>query len=421
MSEVIHNEEVFTHTDEPETILTEAVLKVHSRCNLDCDYCYVYNLGDNSWRDQPMIMRDETIDSFGDKLAAYLGQRDQLSFQITFHGGEPLLAPPEFYKHAISRLRAKVGDKTVLQFAMQTNVMLLTEDHLDVFRRERVGLGISLDGNKEANDRHRRTKSNISSYYATLANIDRVRYDDRYHHLFRGILSVIDIRNDPVETYHTLRELQPPSIDFLLPHGNWQTLPYGLETDEARLKRPYGKWQAKVFDEWFPDETLMTRMRTFDSIINLLGGKRSNVESMGGNAESSLVVVETDGSYELVDTLKSTPGRVAKTGLNVYRNSLEEAQAFMTRKAQKLGITALAQTCQQCPVARQCGGGYAPHRYDTETLFDNRSVYCLDLATLIGHIYGRLNEESIVKKVQRLHGEQWGSAPPTMGVEWFDP
>ena len=29
------------------------LLKVHSRCNLACDYCYVYQHADQSWRTRP--------------------------------------------------------------------------------------------------------------------------------------------------------------------------------------------------------------------------------------------------------------------------------------------------------------------------------------------------------------------------------
>src|SRR3989440_10914660 len=34
----------------------EFVLKVHQRCNLSCDYCYVYTMADRSWRDRPAVM-----------------------------------------------------------------------------------------------------------------------------------------------------------------------------------------------------------------------------------------------------------------------------------------------------------------------------------------------------------------------------
>ena len=36
--------------------VTALVLKVASRCNLNCTYCYVYNQGDNTSRDQPHFM-----------------------------------------------------------------------------------------------------------------------------------------------------------------------------------------------------------------------------------------------------------------------------------------------------------------------------------------------------------------------------
>ena len=33
----------------------EFVLKIHSRCDLACDYCYMYTMADQSWRDRPVI------------------------------------------------------------------------------------------------------------------------------------------------------------------------------------------------------------------------------------------------------------------------------------------------------------------------------------------------------------------------------
>lgn len=33
------------------------VLKLHSRCNLACDYCYVYQMADQTWRSRPLRER----------------------------------------------------------------------------------------------------------------------------------------------------------------------------------------------------------------------------------------------------------------------------------------------------------------------------------------------------------------------------
>ena len=36
------------------------IVKLHSRCNLSCDYCYVYHHVDQSWRDRPPVMTPAT-------------------------------------------------------------------------------------------------------------------------------------------------------------------------------------------------------------------------------------------------------------------------------------------------------------------------------------------------------------------------
>src|ERR1700691_3034472 len=70
---------------------TAALLKVASRCNLDCDYCYVYKHADQSWRDQPHFMSNATLEQFARRLREYLDLHNLPDFSITFHGGEPLL------------------------------------------------------------------------------------------------------------------------------------------------------------------------------------------------------------------------------------------------------------------------------------------------------------------------------------------
>ena len=44
------------------------LLKVASRCNIDCAYCYVYHLGDFGWSRQPKRMSLETCSAVADKL-----------------------------------------------------------------------------------------------------------------------------------------------------------------------------------------------------------------------------------------------------------------------------------------------------------------------------------------------------------------
>lgn len=386
--------------------VSEIVLKVHSRCNLNCDYCYVYNLGDESWREQPKLMSQDTMESVGYRLTEYIQanfDEPPVAMQITYHGGEPLLASPEYYANASRILRQAVGRDTVLRQSVQTNGTLITNEYLDVFRHNRIGVGVSLDGSEIASNRHRLNLAGRSSHADAVRGIKMMQDSAIYRRLFHGILAVIDIENDPLETYQSLKELAPPAIDFLLPHGNWDMPPPGITLDDGERdmhEYPYAKWLNTIFDVWLENDIDRIRIRMFDSIIHGLTGGRSTVETIGGTSAGGLVVVETDGSYEMVDTLKSVPGQVNKTGLHVKRHSLAEANAFMARKAKQLGTLSLSKYCVSCPVVKQCGGGYAPHRYDREGKFNNASVYCPDLSSVITHVYGGLNAHILRRKVE---------------------
>jgi uncharacterized protein len=71
------------------------ILKVASRCNLNCSYCYVYNRGDNSWRQRPKVMPDEIYRATVERIRRHCELSGQQTVQIAFHGGEPCLAGPE--------------------------------------------------------------------------------------------------------------------------------------------------------------------------------------------------------------------------------------------------------------------------------------------------------------------------------------
>ncbi|HEY1202986.1 MAG TPA: hypothetical protein VGE79_18505 [Niastella sp.] len=72
------------------------VLKVASRCILNCTYCYMYNLGDTTYMKQPKVMSDDVVDSLITRVKKHCHMHGIDVFDFNFHGGEPLLAGPEF-------------------------------------------------------------------------------------------------------------------------------------------------------------------------------------------------------------------------------------------------------------------------------------------------------------------------------------
>jgi uncharacterized protein len=299
------------------------------------------------------------------------------------------MAGRDFFTRTVKTLRAVIPADCALEFGMQTNAVLLDEKILNVLLENHIRVGVSLDGDRGANDRHRRYANGRGSYEQVVAGLRRLT-QDRYVSLFTGLLCTIDLDNDPVATYERLLEFAPPSVDFLLPHGNWSAPPPRRDMDPSST--PYSDWLIKIFDRWYSAPCRETGIRFFEEIINLVLGGRSHVESIGLTAVN-LIVVEADGTLEQVDSLKAAFDGAPVTGLNVFDNTFDQALEHPAVAARQIGADGLCTTCRQCPIHGICGGGLYPHRYRAGTGFLNPSVYCPDLLRLIGHIRDRVQAD----------------------------
>ena len=123
-----------------------------------------------------------------------------------------------------------------------------------------------------------------------------------------------------------------------------------------------------------------------------------------GLAPSSLAVIETDGAYEQVDSLKVAFDGAPATGLNVFEHALDLVEQHPGIVARQQGLAGLCQTCRECPVVTSCGGGLYAHRYRSPAGFANPSVYCADLLKLITHIKSRLPEVTAESYPVAKHG-----------------
>jgi uncharacterized protein len=360
---------------------SEFIVKIHSRCDLACDYCYMYEMADQSWRDRPRRMSDEIAERTAMRVGEHVRAHRLDRVTLILHGGEPLLAGRDLITRLVTAVRAAAGAGVTVDTSVQTNGVGLDDAYLRLFDRLSVRIGVSLDGGAQAQDRHRRFPSGRGSYAAVAAALRRL-IDGSYRHLFSGLLCTIELRNDPVETYESLAAFKPPRIDFLLPHGTWESPPPGRIPGAAPT--PYADWLIAIFDQWYPAP--LTRIRLFEEIMHLILGGTSGTETVG-LAPSRIVVVETDGAIEQGDMLKVAYPGAPETGLHVDRDPFDTALRLPGVAARQLGERALADECRACNIRRICGGGLYAHRYRAGTGFANPSVYCPDLMGLIGHIH----------------------------------
>jgi uncharacterized protein len=363
--------------------LTQFVLKVHSRCDLACDHCYVYEGPDQSWQGRPGAIPEAVARQAAARIAEHAQAHRLPAVQVVMHGGEPLLARPPRLKQVIGELQAAVDGICDLDLRIHTNGVLLDEETCELFAKHGVRVGISLDGHRAANDRHRRYANGRSSYDKVIAAV-RLLQASRFRRLYAGLLCTIDTRNDPVRVYESLVALDPPRIDFLLPHATWEHPPARHTAAQAE----YAEWLIAIFDRWLADGRPV-QVRTFDSILSTLCGGGSLTEALGLGPDR-LAVIETDGSYEQVDSLKAAYDGAPATGLDIFRHSLDQVAEHSGIAARQQGLAGLCRTCQECPVVTSCGGGLYAHRYRPANGFDNPSVYCQDLLKLVNHIRERM-------------------------------
>ncbi|HTU75327.1 MAG TPA: FxsB family cyclophane-forming radical SAM/SPASM peptide maturase [Trebonia sp.] len=386
------------------------VLKVCSRCDLACDHCYVYEHADQSWRAKPKVISEGTVTIAAERIAEHARRHALQGVRIVLHGGEPLLAGRASLEWICTELRRVIEGACPLDLRLHTNGVTLDQPFLEMFAEQRVRIGISLDGDRAANDRHRRYASGRSSYDRATGAIDRLR-SERYRPLYAGLLCTVDVRNDPAGTFDALAAFQPPVIDFLLPHATWDSPP----PEASNGTTPYADWLIAVFDRW-KSTGQGASVRLFESIITTTYGGRSGTEALG-LAPSDVLVIEADGSIEQVDSLKVAYDGAPGTGLDIRRHSLDEAAGHPGVVARQQGLAGLSATCRRCPVVTSCGGGLYTHRYSSGKGFNNPSVYCDDLMKLITHVRSSVRPAAARLPFQSLPTGDFDSLATGYGTE----
>src|SRR5690606_30825863 len=185
--------------------------------------CYVFNSADQAWRRLPARMSVAVAGSAGGRIGEHAVAHDLSEVHVILHGGEPLLAGPRHMTALLDALRAGIPPDTRIHFELQTNGTLITEEWLDLFEKYRMAVGVSPDGPRTANDRHRLARPSRSSAASAVRGIELLRSRP---HLFAGFLAVVDLANDPADVHDYLASFEPPVIDFNLPHATHDEPPH---------------------------------------------------------------------------------------------------------------------------------------------------------------------------------------------------
>jgi uncharacterized protein len=355
------------------------LLKVASRCNLDCSYCYVYHMGDETWRTLPKRMASDTQALVAAELGALMRTQAR-PFSIVLHGGEPLLLGLPWLGTLFTALREALGDACGI--SIQTNGVLITDAVLDLCVEHDVTLSVSLDGPSAVHDRFRVDLRQRPTHAKVMVGLQRLQAHPAAKRLFSGVLCVVDPTSNPEVVYDYFKGLAIPSVDFLYRDGNHTVLPFGKASADSS---EYGAWMCRILDRYVADATPF-RSRLLDDMMRLLLGGVGVKEGIG-LTDYGILVIDTDGAVKKNDTLKSSPlGDRFDATWALRRNALADIAASPEFRAYHLAQRPSSPICLACPQLRVCGGGMVTHRFKVGAGYDNPTVFCADQKLLIARM-----------------------------------
>jgi uncharacterized protein len=326
-------------------------------------------------------MSEETFSNLAARIEEYCSARPGHTMELIFHGGEPMLIAPKLLDRFAEIMSERLQGKVSL--GMQTNATLVTDEWIEVLKRRRVMVGVSIDGPAEMHDLVRIDHAGRGSYNQTVKGLSKLKNAG----VFSGILTVINPGHSGVGIYRHLRSLGIAKMNFLLPdatHDSKAIFYSGFGPT------PVADYLIPVFDEWFAEDDPSVEIRLFVAIIKSILGGATFCEAIGNHPENYLVI-DTDGSIQANDVLKVCEEGMAESGLDVSRHGFDDLNVGLplVHRLVNDGLP-LSNTCLACPERHICAGGAVPNRYAKANGFDNPSIWCEDLLKLITHIRSRI-------------------------------
>ena len=159
--------------------LSVMIKPASSLCDIRCAYCFYSDVAASRHEASMGLMTREVAAALIKNTFCVLTTGDHITF--AFQGGEPGLAGLDFFNFFVEEVKkAKDTDKIRVHYAFQTNGLMVDEAWCEFFRKNKVLVGLSLDGDAALHNRNRmdiRGKGTYNRVMAAKKLFDRHRVD----------------------------------------------------------------------------------------------------------------------------------------------------------------------------------------------------------------------------------------------------
>lgn len=351
-----------------------AVLKATRLCNLRCVYC-------RSWAEGPnQVMRFDVLARITHETLAMRGAH---TVEFVWHGGEVTMLKPKFFKKMIWLQQRFKQPGQVVKNAIQSNATQLTDEWLDFLAALKIGVGLSLDGPPEVNDKRRVDKQGQGSTHLVLDGINKLRA----RAIPYGVLMVIDqdiLRLGPERLLEFLVDEGIEQVDFLnaLPENDFED---GVARGSFLPFPDYVSFLCEALEIWRTQYRDRIKIGVIHEFVEAIHRARSTRACMwSGNCADRFITVEANGDIAPCD--KFVGAADSKMG-NVLRTPLHEiiGNAKFVADAKRESIQS-KEEMNACAWHSLCRGGCPHDRMLNRHLVKTFDAQCCGMAPLFDRI-----------------------------------
>lgn len=326
--------------------LSLLIKPVSGTCNMRCAYCFYADVTAGRAVPSRGVMSLETARRVLESVRIDLEPGDRLT--IAFQGGEPTLAGVGFYREFF-RMADGLLPGVHIDYAFQTNGLLIDEDWCTLFRERQVLVGVSVDGPGEIHNSLRPD----ASEKGTFTRVQKALRLLRRHGVDFNVLTVLSaaLARHPAAVWKWAEREEIAYIQFipcLAPLEADAHSPYALTPSRFR------DFYLQLFPLWkrSMEQGHLISIKLFDDLVNLYIGGRATACGITGRC-SVQYVVEADGDvypcdfyaldrYRMGSILTAPPSALAAA-----------AEPFLSETR----VFAEHPPCRGCRYEKSCGGG----------------------------------------------------------------
>ena len=333
------------------------VVQSTSLCNLDCSYCYLPDRQKKRVFDLDMLplLMQRILES------PYAGPE----FSLVWHAGEPLTLPTSWYDQAteiIYRSLDRFGAQDI-QFDqhVQTNATLINDAWCDCFHRNRLIVGISVDGPEDIHDAHRRFRNGRGSHALAMKGIETLHRNDVHFHCISVLTA--EAMEQPERMYRFFRDHGINDVGFNVEEQE------GINTSSsmqgADMEAKYRDF-LRAFWRLSEQDGYPVILREFDQVISLIQGNQRMTQNEL-NRPFSILSVDSQGNFSTFDPelLSVASDRYGSFNLGNIRD-LSLLDSTQTPRFRQLmdDMNAGVDRCHDgCEYFGLCGGGNGSNKF----------------------------------------------------------